>query len=54
MRSVPSLRDEDEVEEKLKEVAGCLTAIAKEIPFTPPEIEADAPEGETLFFLFTE
>lgn len=37
------LLDESKEEDELDDVAGRLTKIADEIPFIPPEIEADCP-----------
>ncbi|XP_068442951.1 apoptosis facilitator Bcl-2-like protein 14 [Clinocottus analis] len=38
--------EEKEEEEELKETANRLTKIADEIPFTPPDVEADSPDDE--------
>ncbi|KAM8740182.1 uncharacterized protein AB9X84_020108 isoform 1-T1 [Acanthopagrus schlegelii] len=37
---------EDEEKDELEKVAERLAEIADEIPFTPPELESDAPEGD--------
>lgn len=35
--------------DKFDEVASRLMEIADEIPFTPPDVEVDSPEGESWF-----
>lgn len=41
-----SLSDKVKEVDKVEEAASMLTGIADEIPFTPPEIEADSDRGE--------
>lgn len=37
---------EDKEKDELEKVVERLTELANEIPFTPPEVESDAPEGD--------
>ena len=41
------LSDDVTEDDQFDQVASRLTEIADEIPFTPPEVESDAPDGES-------